>query len=196
MENKYSLWKGVLSVATLGTVKFTHNNSVKLADPITGIAENFIQVSQHRKNLNEGVWIGTRPLGKSGVMVKSVLLKQFSTQIGHQAVRVNGITYSLTIQDGKKIEIEWDDDTDYDWIYSGKSKVTDAEMKKYVKQINKKQQKYLFVGRNCQTISNELENYANGKTADKEYRKLVYETEEHVNYTDYGECCYDFYARD
>eukprot|EP00347_Sterkiella_histriomuscorum_P001364 403372320 len=96
---------------------------------------------------------------------------------------------ALDLQTKAPLWSKWNNDTDYDWIYSGKSKVTDAEMKKKVKLINSQKQEYLLIGRNCQTITMELESFANGAQAVREELLRRY-----ADYTGYDQIGNDFFT--
>ena len=71
--------------------------SIKLSDPLSGIYNNFKREIDYRRDFSKGVWIGTQPINDFiRLKTDSFLLGLVSLNIAHYAVRINGLTFSLT----------------------------------------------------------------------------------------------------
>ncbi|EAR92636.1 hypothetical protein TTHERM_00094270 (macronuclear) [Tetrahymena thermophila SB210] len=161
---KIGYGQAIFKAVTFGVVNLT-KYGVVFKDPITGISDILKSGMDCLRDFNEGVWTGTRGLNEGNIGLSSGVLRLFNADMIHQAVRINGISYSITNQKQDQIqvkEISQNETETYDWKYRGKSKVSDSEMKSIIKDVNNYSVSYNLLLANCQDVSDSLSKYAMG----------------------------------
>ncbi|KAL4479528.1 hypothetical protein ABPG72_011850 [Tetrahymena utriculariae] len=156
--------QALVKVATLGIVNL-NDDGVVFKDPITGLSDTLKSGIDCLRKFDKGVWTGTRGLNGGEIGLSSGVLRLFNTDMVHQAVRINGISYSLTNEKQNEIQVKeissYETQT-YDWKYRGQSEVNDYQMKSIIRDVNNYSVKYNLLLANCQDVSDSLSKYALG----------------------------------
>jgi hypothetical protein len=75
---------------SLGILNFDSKGRVTLKDPITGILNIHKEMLNKTRSLQEGVWLGKRPLDGKKIAVSSLLFEHFGWNVQHYCFMFDG----------------------------------------------------------------------------------------------------------